>query len=854
MHKLLEKEWCINLGRPKGEGPRSDGQVAEAKRLAEEGEAEIKGKDPLEAKALALLRERIKSTDLSATTERQLRSQLEAELGQDLSEHKQALREEIRNFLSPSDQHAPAPESSHPEGDLAGARIAVVGAGPAGLAAARHLKRRGGRPTLFEARARLGGRVYTSSEGKLSTMVDLGASIITGTEPEPWRTHSQGKGARPDPSAIVCRQNGVDMHRLNPEWLPLYDPENGGDEVDPAEDERVGKERDKLMDEAQARGAALYGDQEGEEDDTKKRKRPESLWEALVMSMKDEEGTEGGEEQEKTALQRRLLEWHWANLEYGCSAELSEVNVTEWNQDERFGGFGGRHCMVNGGYSQVVETMAEGLDVRLGARVKRVAFDEQGKKGATLDVEGESQESVEVDGVVVAVPLGCLKEGQIAFTPSLPEWKAGAISRMGMGKLEKVVLEFPHRFWDSRVDFFGILPREPDETSRGRCFMFWNLEPLSGKPMLVGLLSGRAAKERSNEPEQSLVEKAVVSLRACFGESTVPEPVGSVVTSWGDDEFSRGSYSFVASGASADDYDMLATSLWEGRLCFAGEHTCKEHPDTVGGAMLSGIRAANSVTESITGEREQEEAEVNREEEGSKGKKRKRAKAAGEEKTAGEAAARVREFDSGNMKERAQEARVMWDELGFDKRNRRGESWANAARIASLESSKLSLLQELADQRTPPSGLSDFALHSSGIDTLSTWVQDAESKGSGAILEAGTRALARLVHAADIDPSSSPEGNKLLQLAHRAESSREEGISEAGRALKGALGAETEAETLSKEKHKQQQPSARSLPEHLRQQEEEDMALVELARRQHVRLVLKFLEFLSLGMDGWMDE
>lgn len=55
--------------------------------------------------------------------------------------------------------------------------------------------------------------------------------------------------------------------------------------------------------------------------------------------------------------------------------------------------------------------------------------------------------------------------------------------------------------------------------------------------------------------------------------------------------FTRGSYSFVAVGASGQHYDTLAQPVGR-RLLFAGEHTAREHPDTVGGAMLSGLREA----------------------------------------------------------------------------------------------------------------------------------------------------------------------------------------------------------------------------------------------------------------------
>jgi lysine-specific histone demethylase 1 len=62
----------------------------------------------------------------------------------------------------------------------------------------------------------------------------------------------------------------------------------------------------------------------------------------------------------------------------------------------------------------------------------------------------------------------------------------------------------------------------------------------------------------------------------------VQQPVAAHTTRWASEEFSRGSYSFVAVGCSGDDYDALALPVAR-RLLFAGEHTCKEHPDTVGG-------------------------------------------------------------------------------------------------------------------------------------------------------------------------------------------------------------------------------------------------------------------------------
>ena len=69
--------------------------------------------------------------------------------------------------------------------------------------------------------------------------------------------------------------------------------------------------------------------------------------------------------------------------------------------------------------------------------------------------------------------------------------------------------------------------------------------------------------------------------------------------------FNRGSYSFVSTGASGNDYDILATPIIPGnpdksndmiknppRIFFGGEHTIRNYPATVHGALLSGLREA----------------------------------------------------------------------------------------------------------------------------------------------------------------------------------------------------------------------------------------------------------------------
>lgn len=95
--------------------------------------------------------------------------------------------------------------------------------------------------------------------------------------------------------------------------------------------------------------------------------------------------------------------------------------------------------------------------------------------------------------------------------------------------------------------------------------------------------------------DAELVAAVMAALRKCHSGMEVPtEPEKFVVTRWGSEEFTRGAYSYVAVGSSGEDYD-LARATVEARVFFAGEHTNKQHPDTVGGAMQTGHKAALGV-------------------------------------------------------------------------------------------------------------------------------------------------------------------------------------------------------------------------------------------------------------------
>ncbi|KAK3284130.1 hypothetical protein CYMTET_8205 [Cymbomonas tetramitiformis] len=520
--------------------------------------------------------------DMEVTTERQIRKKLEEDLKLDLSEFKMVIREQVTSFLDNSlEDPGPAPRSEPT------APVIVIGAGPAGLAAARHLHKMGKPVIVLEGRDRVGGRVHTDRTS-LSAPVDLGASIITGVEATPKRKTVTGPGVPADPSAVVCSQLGLGLHELTSD-LPLYDTATGS-RVDKALDEKVEKLRDELLDETRA----LV-------DKGSKEMASSSLEAALSAALAKKMASRGeGEEAGLDDLSERLLDWHWAHLEYGCSAKLKEVSLEHWNQDEEYGGFGGKHCMVKEGYSTPMEALAGEVDVRLSSEVTEVEYG--GEEGVRVHTSDGAV--LEGSAAVVTVPLGCLKAGSPRFAPELPSWKTDAVQRLGFGHLNKVVMEFTEVFWDSSVAFFGAA-RGGGSAERGVAYMFWSLHELSQTPILVALFSGEAAAQMEQKSDEETVSAAMEVLRKVCGAEdgkVVPDkPERALVTRWGQDPWARGAYSYVATGASGEDYDLLGHAVAR-RVYFAGEHTCKQHPDTVGGAMMTGHKAAVQVLKMLEGE------------------------------------------------------------------------------------------------------------------------------------------------------------------------------------------------------------------------------------------------------------
>ncbi|XP_047153769.1 protein FLOWERING LOCUS D isoform X4 [Vigna umbellata] len=473
-----------------------------------------------------------------------------------IPQHYHALLDSAYNYLvshgyinfgvaSPIKEKIPS-EASKPS-------VIIVGAGLAGLAAARQLMRFGFKVTVLEGRKRAGGRVYTKKmEGgnRLCAAADLGGSVLTGT--------------LGNPLGIVGRQLGELLHKVR-DKCPLYCVD--GRPVDPDTDVKVESAFNRMLDKA-SRLRQLMGEVSV---DVSLGAALETFQQVFKDSVSDEELS--------------LFNWHLANLEYANAGLLSNLSLAFWDQDDPYD-MGGDHCFLPGGNGKLVQALAENVPILYEKTVHTIRY-----SGDGVQVIAGNQ-VFEGDMALCTVPLGVLKKGSIKFIPELPQRKLDGIKRLGFGLLNKVAMLFPHVFWELDLDTFGHLSDDPSR--RGEFFLFYSYATVAGGPLLIALVAGEAAHKFESMPPTDAVTRVLQILKGIYEPKgiNVPEPIQTVCTRWGSDPFCFGSYSNVAVGASGDDYDILAESVGDGRLFFAGEATTRRYPATMHGAFLSGLREA----------------------------------------------------------------------------------------------------------------------------------------------------------------------------------------------------------------------------------------------------------------------
>jgi monoamine oxidase len=420
-------------------------------------------------------------------------------------------------------------------------KVLIIGAGIAGLAAARWLTARGHEVQVVEARTRIGGRLWTSSAWP-DVPLDLGASWIHGLQDNP----------------LTALAEEIDAQLISTSYARTLTLGSDGQAID-AEQQQSLDDWQKRLDQA------IQNAQQGDRDLSLRRAVEEQLdWDEL--------------DEAEQRLVRFLLN---STIEQEYAGSSDQLSAHAFDSIEEFDG---DDAIFAEGYQVIVKHLGKNLRIELGQVVQEIDWSEPQVR--VLTAQGEFS----ADQVIISVPLGVLQSGQIGFSPPLPQNKGKAIEHLGMGHFNKCYLRFAQAFWPRETDWLEFIPPLDED---GQWVEWVSLLRPTGQPILLGFNAADFAHEIESWSDAQIVDSAMARLRDMFG-AEIPEPIGYQLTRWGQDPFARGAYSFNKLGSTPAMRDDLAASL-DGRLFFAGEATSRQYFATVHGAYLSGLAAATQL-------------------------------------------------------------------------------------------------------------------------------------------------------------------------------------------------------------------------------------------------------------------
>ena len=259
--------------------------------------------------------------------------------------------------------------------------VVIVGAGTAGLSAARTLIGEGASVAIVEAADRIGGRAWTDS-ATFGVPFDHGCSWVMGPADLPL----------------------VAMAR---DWgFTLLDHDNAGESLYVGDRRATGQEVGKY----------------------------DSAWTSVGAAL-DSAGAKGLDVAASTVIP--------GDLEYSGVAQ-TWMGPMDWavdfedlsTMDNWMYGDVGSNYMIKEGFGTLIEMLGAGLPVQLGTPATAIDW-----SGSGVAVETPSG-VIRSKACIVTVSTGVLQAGTIGFAPALPVWKQEAIDRVPMGLLVKVALEF----------------------------------------------------------------------------------------------------------------------------------------------------------------------------------------------------------------------------------------------------------------------------------------------------------------------------------------------------------------------------------------------------------------------------
>jgi monoamine oxidase len=422
--------------------------------------------------------------------------------------------------------------------------VIIIGAGAAGLMAARLLAKAGKKVIVLEARGRTGGRIHSIDDASFFNGAELGAEFVHGDLPV---------------TLALLNEAGISYSHAGGE---MWHYKNGKLVT---EDEQM-EGWDQLM------------------DNLKKLKHDTSISNFLNEYFPDEKY-----EPLKKSVVRFVAGYDTADQDKASAFALRE----EWqNEDD-----GAQH-RVEGGYCRMInylvnEIKASGNKIYLDTPVKAIDWSSNRVKVITL-----TGDTYEAEKVLLALPLGILQlspdhNSHIAFHPELPA-HYNALQQIGFGDIIKILLKFDEPFWEQArghdLSNMGFLLSEEKVPT------WWTQAP-QHEPVLTGWLGGGPAKALEHASEEELFDLAIISLSNIFNidvKILQDKLIARYIVNWTADPYTCGSYAYDTV-TSAQARSVLGFPVKK-TLYFAGEYLYQgPSMGTVEAALTSGKNAAESI-------------------------------------------------------------------------------------------------------------------------------------------------------------------------------------------------------------------------------------------------------------------
>jgi monoamine oxidase len=255
--------------------------------------------------------------------------------------------------------------------------VAIVGAGAAGIAAAKALKKAGRSFVVLEARDRIGGRAFTDES--LGAPFDAGAQFSHWAERNPWKKIAERL-------KVPLEEDGFGQ-------MPLVF----------------------------ANGVRMP-----EEERTRRRSGFARIWRALEAGVAADRSFAEAVKDAPPEIAAAA----GGITQFSLGEEPERVSIADYEQL-----WSGDDYLVPSGYGALVARHGADVPVRLSTIVGAIRL---GERRVELETP---QGTLRAGAAIVTAPVGVLKAGSIRFAPELPPAIAGALDGLGMGAYTKIALK-----------------------------------------------------------------------------------------------------------------------------------------------------------------------------------------------------------------------------------------------------------------------------------------------------------------------------------------------------------------------------------------------------------------------------